>query len=857
MFEAGSEFIRTDFHLHTCKDKEFVYSGEQNDFVKNYVSALKQANIGIGIITNHNKFDKDEYKALRRAAKKEEIFILPGVELTVKEGANGIHTLIVFNPDEWLSYGDNHIQTFLTSAFATISNPENRNTKCTYDLKNTLEALEAYNRDYFVIFAHVDQGSGLFSECKGGMLESMAGLAPFKKRVLGLQKSRTYNSINQFNQCFGYIPALVEGSDPKSISDIGKGDKQTYLKVGEYTYSAVKFALQDCNNRVADTVPDVRHGYIESLSFQGGKFDGQKLVFSAELNTLIGIRGSGKSSVLEAIRYIFDIPVQADREYKESLIKNIFGSGGKATLSVVDKHGKKYTISRIFGDRINILDDKGNDLNIAPLSLFDGVQYFGQKDLSASTDHENGLLEKLVSGKIGQVAVVDDCIDELTAAIEQLLDASKIPGQIADITTQKTEIEHKMSIYKEKGVAEKLKKQSGYTTDKTKLDFVKTRIDTLLQAIQDLHEKNSNVSDILQDYNTEYNKDIINETKVLLSSIDKQLEQMGQIVREVENSRNCLEDIITKLVKRIDGLADEFAEIKREIKDETLDADGFVKMTADIEKIKERLNQLSEAAKSKSKIEANFLEAARKRNDILLSTFNAYKSETKRINQSQSELKIEISFKGDREGFKAQMKSDFRGTGISDSKYQIMSEKFTDYIALIEDWILFDGKQLRTIVTPTEYDKLVEKLQTQYSTLVSQQVENKVDIFYHDKLLKQHSIGQRASALILFILTQDNNDIIFIDQPEDDLDNKVIYDEVITAIVKKKPDIQFIFATHNANIPVLGDAERILVAEFQDTKIDISQGNIDLDTTHRQIVDIMEGGREAFNKRQLIYTSWR
>ena len=83
------------------------------------------------------------------------------------------------------------------------------------------------------------------------------------------------------------------------------------------------------------------------------------------------------------------------------------------------------------------------------------------------------------------------------------------------------------------------------------------------------------------------------------------------------------------------------------------------------------------------------------------------------------------------------------------------------------------------------------------------------------------------------------------------------YDEVITAIAKKKQDIQFIFATHNANIPVLGDAERIFVVEYQDTTIDISQGNIDLKSTHKQIVDIMEGGEEAFDKRQLIYTSWK
>lgn len=111
MFENGLQYVRADFHLHTCKDKEFVYSGEQNSFVNNYVSKLKLANINVGIITNHNKFDKDEYNAIRRAAKKQDIFILPGVELTIKEGANGIHTLIVFNPEEWLENGNNHMIT--------------------------------------------------------------------------------------------------------------------------------------------------------------------------------------------------------------------------------------------------------------------------------------------------------------------------------------------------------------------------------------------------------------------------------------------------------------------------------------------------------------------------------------------------------------------------------------------------------------------------------------------------------------------------------------------------------------------------------------------------------------------------
>ena len=856
MFENGLQYVRSDFHLHTNKDKEFTYTGEQNSFVKDYVAALKKANISVGVITNHNKFDIDEYKAIRKAAKKQDIFILPGVELTIKEGANGIHTLIVFNPGEWLENGSNHIQTFLTAAFATISNPENRNVKSIYDLKKVFEQLEAYGRDYFVVFAHVDQNSGIFSECKGGLLESLAGLASFKNRVLGLQKSRSRDNLNQFERCFGFLPALVEGSDPKSITDIGKGDKCTYLKIGEYSYSAIKFALQDYRDRVSENVPENKHGFIESISFQGGKFDGQTITFSRELNTLIGIRGSGKSSILEAVRYVLGLTAQMDKDYKDSLVKNVFGSGGKATLNVVDKHGKHDFVSRIFGEQINVLNESGNDLNINPISLFDGVQYFGQKDLSGSTDHENSLLEKLISGKIGQPSNLDSLVSELVGNVERLLDVSKIPQQMVETTIQQTELEHKLSIFEEKGVADKLKKQRGYTTDTTKLDTVKKRIDSILRDIRNVFSRNSIVSSTLDGYSSEFNTDIFEDVSAVLSLIDVQLTQIGSCIDEIEKQCNSVGDIISRLKEQTDSLADEFAEIKREIKDETLDVDSFVKMTAELQKTKEKLQLLSDETSSKSKIETSFTKAARERNDVLLATYNAYKVETERINQNQTELRIEIAFKGDREGFKSQLKSDFKGTGISDSKYQAICDKFTDYTAIIEDWIICDGSELKKIISSGEYAKMEEKLRNQYEELLSRQVENKVNIYYHGKLLRQHSIGQRASALILFILTQDDNDVIFIDQPEDDLDNKVIYDEVITAIARKKPHMQFIFATHNANIPVLGDSERVLVVEYQETKIDVVQGNIDLNSTHKQIVDIMEGGKEAFDKRQLIYASW-
>jgi hypothetical protein len=856
LFETGLTYLRTDIHLHTHKDKEFKYSGEENSFVKEYVAGLKAAGIRLGVLTNHNKFDEGEYKAIRKAARKEDIFILPGVELTVKEGSNGIHTLIVFNPDEWLDGENNHILTFLTSAFATISNPENANAKSTFDLRKTFEVLDKYDKDYFIVFAHVDQKSGLFNECSGGLLESLAKIASFRKRVLGLQKSTNQNNRDQFKKIFGYLPALVEGSDPKCISDIGKGERKTYLKLGEYSFSAVKFALQDYSNRVYNAVPEIKHGYIQSITFKGGKFDGQSLTFSSELNTLIGIRGSGKSAIIEVIRYILGLDPQTDIDYKISLVKNILGSGGKATIAAVDKHGKKYTISRISGEKTTVVDEDGKDISISPTILFDGVQYYGQKDLSNSADHENDLLYKLGSGRIGKPSNIDDCVRKLCETTAQLLDVNKLPEQINEEKARKSEIEHKQVIFNEKGVAEKLEKQTSYNLDLAKLESAKDRISEARTSVLNAYEDNKEVSSALVEHKSKYNTAIISQAQKILDSIDEQLNTIGDAIEKIQIYEDEFDKVLQELENEISKLSDEFAAIKRDIKDDTLDADTYVQLSNELVKTEERLKSLTEKSNSREAIESAFKEAARQRNDLLQEQFYNYEKETKRINDSQNKLRIGITFKGDRDAFKAKMKNDFKGTGISELKCQRLSENFSDYVDLIEDWLLSDGDRLKENLTNSEYSKLCDKLRNGYQDMMGYQVQNKVEIYYHDKLLKQHSVGQRASALILFILTQENNDIIMIDQPEDDLDNKVIYDEIIRAILKKKPDIQFIFATHNANIPVLGDAERVLVVNYNDTSIDVLSGNIDLSDTHKQIVDIMEGGEDAFEKRQLIYESW-
>ena len=122
--------------------------------------------------------------------------------------------------------------------------------------------------------------------------------------------------------------------------------------------------------------------------------------------------------------------------------------------------------------------------------------------------------------------------------------------------------------------------------------------------------------------------------------------------------------------------------------------------------------------------------------------------------------------------------------------------------------------------------------------------------------MNEHSLGQRASALIIFLLTLKDSDLIIIDQPEDDLDNQTIYNDVIKVLKELKNSSQFIFATHNPNIPVLGDCEQVISCKYDLDSIKSNLGSIDNVTIRNEIVNIMEGGKEAFNNRKRIYELW-
>ncbi|MFH1097062.1 MAG: TrlF family AAA-like ATPase [Candidatus Desantisbacteria bacterium] len=867
LFKNGSVWLKADFHLHTKADKEFLYNGTENDFVKSYIMKLKENNIGIGIITNHNKFDKDEFKALRKKAKEEEIFLLAGVELSVNDGANGIHCLIVFDYENWVVNNDNFIEQFLNSAFEGIANRENGNTCCKYNLTDLLKKLEEHRkdgRDAFIVMAHVEQENGFCKALDGGRIKQIVVDELFSRNVLAFQKMRTVDIKNKLLLWFGgedRLPSFVEGSDCKNIDAVGKAglqngiEKATYLKIGDFNFAAVDYALTDKDNRIKVSKPLTSNSYIKSISFEGGLLDGKEINLSPELNNFIGIRGSGKSSILEILRYTLGISLSGqavDKDYKNELIEHVLKSGGKVKVTVLDEHGEEYRIEKIYGQKEDIFKN-GTRTDVSISAVLKQPVYFGQKDLSnKDINFETDLVNKLIGNHL------NDIRSKITAKkmeIKDIIDTCKRLDNLEEIKKETADklkdAEHKLRLFEEKGVAEKLRQQSQFDSDISRLEEAEKTIKGFLYDLNLLIE---NYKPFFQqsEFTSNINKEIFNET----NSIFKQLVTEFEIfIKTIENTKK-LEDNFNKITDKLkakkESLKDEFGKIKREINIPNLNPDEFLKLNRIIEISTLKLKEIDNSEVKRREYEAVLNNKISELNNLWHEEYKILEREVKRINESENQLSIEVAYKGRRDKFLDKQGQIFRRSGITEANYNRIQEKYKDFIEIYRDI-----NNLDDILNVNHFAEYRKRFFENLAELLTYQVENKFIIKYNSKPLKNHSLGQRATALILFLLAQKEMDVLIIDQPEDDLDNQTIYNDVIKEIKSLKGDMQFIFATHNANIPVLGDSEKIFACAYSENKMDVQDGTIDNREIQESIVAIMEGGKEAFYRRKEIYRLWR
>jgi len=871
IFKNGSTWLRADFHLHTNADKEFKFTGDENYYISQYVDSLKNADIRVGVIANHNKFDKEEFNNLRKNAKKAEIFLLPGVELSVNDGANGIHTIIVFN-DAWLESGSDYINQFLNVTFEgkTPEQYEHENGRSSHGLIETIKKLEGYNRDFFIIFAHVEQSSGLWAELEGGRLTELGSNEIFKRRTLGFQKVKTHDVADKTcrvkvqSWLKPWYPAEVEGSDCKSLEDIGNG-KKGFIKLGDYSFDAVKFALVDYKNRINTEIKDYHHSYLKSIRFEGGTLSGTEVNLSPELNTMIGIRGSGKSSILEVIRYVLDIPFgdkAGDMEYKQKLIGFTLGSGGKVIITATDRYGQVYEIRRIWKENSSSVYVDGllqPGVSIRETIIKKPI-YFGQKDLSATGEgFEKDLVEKLLGSKLDEIrtkietqkAVVSETCDRLlkTANIKDMLDE-----QIAI----KQDTEYRLEFYQQHGIEEKLQKRLDFDADIRNLKKGADLANDFLLGLQELLARHEDEIRNFTGYSSKHNPELFERFAKDYAKIIDAINQLKEVLNKTQQTKQSLFDKHSELITIRNGLSEEFAEIERKLAEElksgstkNISSDEFLNLKKKLFSATQMLDVLTKQREQKKYHESALVQEIDKLNQLHHEEFLLIKGELDKVGQNSGALTILSAYKEDRQSVINFVKDICKGSGIKEATLQNISLKYLDFIAVYKD---IENSKTNFGSNPQIFLDIFMK---NLKSFLTYQAPNKFTINYRNKELQHHSLGQRASALMLFVLSQKENDVIIIDQPEDDLDNQTIYEDVIKMIRQMKHSVQFIFATHNPNIPVLGDAELVHACSFMDNKVTVQSGSVDDSKIQNTIVNIMEGGLEAFNRRKEIYQIWK
>jgi len=864
-FKNGSRWIRADFHLHTRKDKEFADDGDEAFFVSRYIAGLKSAGIGTGVITNHNKFDRDEFKALRRAARKEDIFLLPGVELSVKDGANGIHTLVVFS-DAWIVNQEqiDHINGFLNVTFAGQSNYDNSNARSNHDLLETIRELDKFHRDYQLIFAHVEAENGLWNELDGGRLTDLGKNSTFRNRTAAFQKVRTRNLKRKVEGWLAnWYPVEVEGSDPKSMSEIGRG-KSTYIKIGTFTFEAVQFALKPGADRLrADEVQAQSHSWVRSIRFEGGLLDGKELAFSTEMSCLIGIRGSGKSAVLECLRYGLDMPMpgssdKVDLEYKQELVRHYLKSGGKVVIETEDSAGRRFEVRRILNENRDVYHEGvlQPGINI-PLK---NPLFFGQKELvKRGEGSEDELLERLIGSKLDTVR------RKITAQKQRVLDVLGNLDKLKDLDAveeeyqnEKRDTEFRLKLFRDHGVEEQLKCQVQFNADVTHSRRAVDATDKFVRNAEAFLGEQESELTALPRLESKENQNVMDDMNAMIERVQQVPERLRVVLREAATDSRSLRNKFDELRKRREALKEEFAAIERNLSEKlqqsgtvSVRPDDFVKLNTKLQKVTLALSETAKSRARKSALQADLLKELNDLNDLWHQEFKEIEAEIKKLNTSQAALQILPQYKGNKDRMLEKLKGHFRGSRLRELTMEIALKGHADFISLYQS--------LGTICTGMgdSGNTFRNYFNEAKASLLTWQVPNTYDIMYHNKNLRDHSLGQRASALILFILSQHDNDLIIIDQPEDDLDNQTIFEDVIKLVRSLKPSVQFIFATHNANFPVLGDAEQVGACSFTSGASDVQIGSIDDPGIQKEIVSIMEGGREAFDRRKDIYQLWK
>jgi hypothetical protein len=469
------------------------------------------------------------------------------------------------------------------------------------------------------------------------------------------------------------------------------------------------------------------------------------------------------------------------------------------------------------------------------------------------------LVEKLVGDGLVEIRkTISESGNALKSALNEFLSIHNDAEDERAAENELRDVGFRLEQFDHHGIKDKLEKQVAFNDDIEFCQGVDKRVEAWILALEAAASEAGESVGEIQLPASKHNAPLFKKYETKLGEVKQTI---GQATKLAESARVIQAELV-KLRQEIEAtrnsLKEEFAESERQLVKglekqgiTSIEPGAYVQLTQRKSALEKQISELKKkTSKEKSKRNA-MLTAVAELNNAWHGEFRQIAGALAKINAAQPSLKVVSTFKGDKVAFMAKMEEIFRGHNIRKDTYAVLVQNYEDFASIYKDIDKASGHAKGKAETFKQV--FVENL----FDLLSFQVPNSYDVAYHGKPLKSHSLGQRASAMMLFLLSQEENDLLLIDQPEDDLDSQTVYEEVVKLVRKIKTRQQFIFATHNANFPVLGDAELVAACHADEDAIVVENGSIDTKVCQAKIVSIMEGGAEAFERRKIIYTAWK
>lgn len=899
---SGANWRRIDLHLHSpgvatfALPSGFDIQKDQSRLIDEYVDQLVAQDISVAAITDYNGVREEWYTPLSERAASKGIVLLPGAELSFNHGKYGLHVLAVFE----MGTSPTSINSFILSLDQDPATPLVNEDRTHRDITCTTNPVDGLVRlrekfDCLLIPPHPNQTNGF---CKSlqpkDAAQFLKDLRPDALEHCPADDLQRLRSTGVLDAALLDRLAIVEFSDPKKVDEIGtkqspSGPRETFLRLSATDLGALRLALHDPTTRVSVPRPKPpTHPRISSITFDGAGFLGSMNVdWNEYLNVIIGGRGAGKSAVIESLRYALDLRVFDAGEHRTELVRHALGSGGKVSVVVERMVGesttKQYRIERVFGEAPRVYEnDTGRLTEIAPSEVF-GPQaaptVLGQREIyevSRSSEYRIRLLDELIGEEAKKRASgVADAIALLRTNARGIIEAREKLGKREEYQQRLKSIQYEMAVYEEHGVAAKLR-------DSTSLRVGETLIKSALTELQRSREMWSSIAEEvlspLQAVEDELEVADCKQKELLLeASAEIETLRMGLTARldqgeaDIASAQAKVEAIMGRWTEALRPLEAELNKIKQELQGGSLDPDRLLALAGEqaelSPKIKE-LDRLEETLKSLELRRTDLIEALRQKRH---QEHSLRRNRVEGIEEALGgRLRLRVEFKGQKDEYAAQLAGLLKGSRVNEDAIQrLVSPDAADGPSLA-DAIGGGSEEVARLysLTPAIADRVVNWFTGDEVRMFELQVLNPTDsltvmlrIDGQDRPLNQLSGGQRATAILLLLFALRGR-ILILDQPEDDLDNRFVYEDIVAMLRVQKgigdesEGRQIIAATHNANIPVLGDAELVLSLEARGNRAHVTSNNsIDHRGTRDFIKAVMEGGEEAFQRRAEKYES--